>query len=318
MSSERRTVSFVIPAFNEAEHIGRCVESIHRHVPEGMTPQIIVVDNGSTDATASIATEAGATVVHSDATTISGVRNHGIARATGEVFVFLDGDCALTHEWSEHIDPVLDEMLATPMNCAGSQVQPPASARHPVVRHWFGPFMERAAHIGSAHLICSRVTCVALDGFDEALETGEDYDFCTRLEKAGGRVIVAPRLLVEHYDFPAGWGDFVRRERWHGRGDTGSLRSVLGSKVLLVSLVFIGAWLAAGGLALTGHVAWGLAAVGVALLLPVAASFARLRGVGVATRLYSFPIFGLYFVGRSLSIWDALRRSIRARLRGSS
>lgn len=316
--SDSRTVSFVIPAWNEEENIGRCVTSIHEHVPATMSPEVIVVDNGSTDRTAAVAEEAGATVVRSAATTISGVRNDGVARSKGEILVFLDGDCALTPQWTAHIDPVLDEMLESPMNCAGSQVQPPADATHPVVRHWFGPFMERAAHIGSAHLICARPTFAALEGFDEALETGEDYDFCTRLERAGGRVMVVPRLLVEHYDFPAGWGDFVRRERWHGRGDTGSPRSILGSKVLLVSLVFLGAWVTAAGLALAGRSTAAAAAVGFALLLPVAASFARLRGVGVATRLYSFPIFGLYFVGRSLSVWDALRGAIRARLRGGS
>ncbi len=82
-------VSVVIPALNEAESIGVVVRSL----PWAEISECIVVDNGSTDATAEIARAAGARVVNSP-------RGYGAACAAGakaalrstDVFVFLDGD----------------------------------------------------------------------------------------------------------------------------------------------------------------------------------------------------------------------------------
>jgi glycosyltransferase involved in cell wall biosynthesis len=82
-------VSVVIPALNEAESIG----SVVRSMPWGEIAECIVVDNGSMDGTAEVATVEGARVVHSP-------RGYGAACAAGakaalessDVLVFLDGD----------------------------------------------------------------------------------------------------------------------------------------------------------------------------------------------------------------------------------
>jgi glycosyltransferase involved in cell wall biosynthesis len=83
-------VSAIIPALNEQETIGDVV----RAVPRTIAQEIIVVDNGSTDATAERAAAAGALVIKEP------VRGYGRACAAGvraltsgcEVVVFLDGD----------------------------------------------------------------------------------------------------------------------------------------------------------------------------------------------------------------------------------
>jgi glycosyltransferase involved in cell wall biosynthesis len=84
-------VCLVIPALNEAEIIGEVVRSIPRNVVD----HIIVVDNGSTDTTAQIATEAGAAVVAQP------IRGYGRACRAGteaaiktgaDIVVFIDGD----------------------------------------------------------------------------------------------------------------------------------------------------------------------------------------------------------------------------------
>lgn len=82
-------VSVVIPAFNEEEAIG----SVVRSIPPGVTSEVIVVDNGSTDSTAMRAQEAGAMVVKEPVSGYGAACSAGMM-ATGEtdVVVFLDGD----------------------------------------------------------------------------------------------------------------------------------------------------------------------------------------------------------------------------------
>ncbi len=73
---------------NEAQLLGRCLESV-----EGCADEIIVVDTGSTDATASIAQGAGAQVIRSDwRDDFSYSRNISIRAATGVWILWLDAD----------------------------------------------------------------------------------------------------------------------------------------------------------------------------------------------------------------------------------
>ena len=84
-------VSVVIPALNEHESIGHVVAAM----PWGLIAECIVVDNGSTDATAVIAARAGARVITSPRG-YGAAMNAGVkaALATSDVIVFLDGDGA--------------------------------------------------------------------------------------------------------------------------------------------------------------------------------------------------------------------------------
>jgi glycosyltransferase involved in cell wall biosynthesis len=84
-------VSLVIPALNEAE----VIREVIRSVPTNVVNLIIVVDNGSADATAQTAAEAGARVVSQP------VRGYGRACRAGmsaaiaagaDIVVFIDGD----------------------------------------------------------------------------------------------------------------------------------------------------------------------------------------------------------------------------------
>lgn len=105
MSAPPNSISVIIPALNEAESIGHVVRSMPWH----RIAECIVVDNGSTDATASVATDAGARV-------ITAPRGYGSACLAGcdaalpasTVLVFLDGDGADTIEdLSRLVDPIL-------------------------------------------------------------------------------------------------------------------------------------------------------------------------------------------------------------------
>jgi glycosyltransferase involved in cell wall biosynthesis len=93
-------ISVIIPALNEAESIGSVVASM----PWGAIAECIVVDNGSTDATAEIAAAEGAHVIESPrgygAAMSAGAR---AARGPSEILVFMDGDGADRVEFMEQL-----------------------------------------------------------------------------------------------------------------------------------------------------------------------------------------------------------------------
>lgn len=300
--------SFVIPAHNEGAGIVGCIRSAQRFAPTDGAHEIIVVNNRSTDDTSAQAASAGARVIDSRATTIAAVRNEGVAAASGEVLIFLDADCHLTEEWQRYVPEALDAVRAGHCVCAGAQVYPPREPRSLLWEHWFLPFALQpdASHIGSAHLICTRAGFDAIRGFDAALETGEDYDFCARMLAAGGRLINDARLRVEHHGFPRTLREFVRRERWHGRGDAVSLERVLRSKVALMSIAFVGGLAAAVVLAFVWPLAAGLM-LACALALPLVAATAKFRHAGLVTWATSAGIFVPYFWGRFLAVVDGMR-----------
>jgi glycosyltransferase involved in cell wall biosynthesis len=81
-------VSLIIPALNEAA----CIGPLLAELPLGLAQQVLVVDNGSTDNTAGAARRAGAQVVSEPRRGYGAACAAGVAAATGEVLVFMDGD----------------------------------------------------------------------------------------------------------------------------------------------------------------------------------------------------------------------------------
>lgn len=83
-------VSVVIPAFNESETIADLIQAIQRRYPDF---EIVVIDDGSEDNTAEVAADAGARVfIHPYNIGNGAAIKSGIREATGEIFVFMDGD----------------------------------------------------------------------------------------------------------------------------------------------------------------------------------------------------------------------------------
>lgn len=80
-------ISFIVPAHNEEAWVGRCVSAIHSGLESLAEPhEIIVVDDASGDATASIARQQGAQVIRVEHRQISATRNAGADRPTATFF----------------------------------------------------------------------------------------------------------------------------------------------------------------------------------------------------------------------------------------
>jgi len=103
-------IALIIPAFNEEKSIGRVLSEVPQLVSE-----VIVVDNNSSDNTAAVAREAGATVLHEPQmgygyACLKGINYLGQKSKTPDVVVFMDGDYSdYPEELPKVVGPILED-----------------------------------------------------------------------------------------------------------------------------------------------------------------------------------------------------------------
>lgn len=295
----RPLLSFVIPAYNEEKLIPETIEAIQRLVPP-LPYEIIVIDNGSTDDTAQVASKLNATVIMQPGGTIGALRNTGVRACAGDVVVFLDADVVLTKQWAERIPTSLEVLRREPRIVTGAMCGVPSNSTW-LERYWFAP-RHKASHIGSGHMILTRQFFHELNGFDESIPTGEDYDLSRRAVMAGGRIVPDNALHVEHHGFPRTVRAFVQRESWHGIGDYRSFRAFTKSKVALLSTAFITLHVTALVSLAAGMMQIALAAIAVILLLCSGSSYRQYHRESIRVILFNSAFFWIYYAGRALAL----------------
>ena len=90
-------ISFVIPAHDEAELIGRTLAALHESARSVGEPyEVIVADDASRDGTGVLARQHGARVVAVNFRQIAATRNAGARAANGDLLFFVDADTMVT------------------------------------------------------------------------------------------------------------------------------------------------------------------------------------------------------------------------------
>lgn len=104
-----KLLTVVIPALNSAATIRGTLSSIFLNETCGETFEVVLVDNGSCDATVEIAKEFPVLIYHCPRRGIGSARNLGIRMAKGDIVCFTDSDCIVEGNWLEEINDFFAE-----------------------------------------------------------------------------------------------------------------------------------------------------------------------------------------------------------------
>lgn len=233
-------ISFIIPALNEEENIGRTINSVRSvlNIINAITYEIIIADNGSEDQTLEICQQKDVQTVEKKNVNIGSLRNLGSEISSGEILIFIDADVCLTEEWGKHFPSVIESLKKNSYQVYGSKVQYPPINASILEKVWFHEESKQGGavnYINSGHLIVSKFLFNKLNGFDGLLVSGEDSDFSQRALAIGAKLISMAELKVIHYGYPKNVKEFFNRERWHGYGDFQSISFFLKSKPAIIS-----------------------------------------------------------------------------------
>jgi glycosyltransferase involved in cell wall biosynthesis len=171
-------VTFVVPTRNSARTIGRCIDALQRQTGD---VEIIVVDNGSTDATRTIVRQRGVRL-ETGGKERSAQRNRGLQLASGAITCFVDSDQIAEPDVSKEL---IDAFGRQPE--VGAVVIPERS-------FGVGYFaksrdLERRLIEGDAHAEAARAFRTAdirvIGGYCESLSAFEDAELPDRLMSQG-------------------------------------------------------------------------------------------------------------------------------------
>lgn len=179
-------ISLIVPAFNEEHYLGRLLDSVdvarscYRRGPDAV--EVVVADDGSTDATSEIATVRGCRVVRLEARKIAAARNAGAASARGLVFAFVDADTRI------HPDTfnAIDDLIASPKVAAGTTGVTPErwSLGIAVTFAILVPWVW-LLRMDTGVVFCRADDFRAVGGYDERRSFGEDVQLLVDLRRLG-------------------------------------------------------------------------------------------------------------------------------------
>lgn len=178
-------ISVVIPAHNEEQYIGRCLDSIKdQRLPSEVSVEVVVVLNRCTDATEDIAKSFGATLVVEDAKNISAIKNAGVAASCGEWVVTIDADSWM----SPGVLATIYRRGKSSITLGGG-IKIKSERLSPGIAVGYGMMLVPAFFLGLSFGLYwfRKPDFDAILGFDEKRHIAEDVDFLRRLKAHGRR-----------------------------------------------------------------------------------------------------------------------------------
>lgn len=196
-------ISVVVCSYNGERTIRDCCEGLLKL--EYSDFETIVVDDGSTDATAAIAHEYGFRVISTENRGLSSARNTGLEASTGEIVAYTDDDAYPDPHWLTYLAAAF--LGDTYAGVGGPNIAPPGDGwiADCIANAPGGPVHvllsdREAEHIPGCNMAFRRAALQEIGGFDPRFRAaGDDVDVCWRLRQQGGRLGFSPAAIVWHH-----------------------------------------------------------------------------------------------------------------------
>jgi GT2 family glycosyltransferase len=195
-------LSVVIPCYNGAPYLGNCIQAVLR---QSCAPdEVIVVDDGSTDASAAVAADHPIRLLrHPSNQGLAVGRNTALAAAQGDIIVYVDVDAYAAPDMVAALSAALaDSALG---GAGGRGIE---AVQETVYDRWRGLHAsqgygerprERCPYLFGLCMAYRRAALLAIGGFDTSFRTNaEDVDVGLRLNKAGYPLRYVPEAVVFH------------------------------------------------------------------------------------------------------------------------
>jgi len=199
-------VSVVVPTHDRAGYLAVTLDSLNAQDIEAPY-EMIVVDDGSRDATAGVARRAGARYVRHDRSRgVNAARNEGFRVASSDLIALVDDDVYAPPGW---LRAMVDgaaahpeaEAFGGPIRARFEGPSPRSCGRElpPITTLDLGREDREAELVWSANMLVRRRALARVGEFDEALPTGGDEeDWLRRLRAEGGKVVYLAAAGLDH------------------------------------------------------------------------------------------------------------------------
>jgi len=252
-SDDPPEISIVIPTRNRAQSLRRLLASLRGLLnPCNVKLEVLVVDNGSEDGTASVIEEEegkfpGLRGIYESMRGQSAAINRGLKECRGEIICLIDDDVVLDPNW---IDGLLSSYQETEFDALQGKVLPGVdpngnpvdpeklySYNIPVVE--FGDEIKEIKGLTGAHMTFKRKVLEMVGLFDLRLGPGAsgfsgDTEFSSRIRAANLRIGYTPHAIAYHALDPARYGsEYNRRVHYH----KGLSRSIYRQEAILFKII---------------------------------------------------------------------------------
>jgi GT2 family glycosyltransferase len=199
-------VSVVVPTHDRAGYLAVTLDSLNAQDIEEPY-EVIVVDDGSRDASAGVARRAGARYIRSDPPRgVNAARNEGARAASADLIAYVDDDVYAPPGW---LHALLEgaqrhpnaEAYGGPIRARFEGPAPRSCGRElpPITTLDLGTSDREAELVWSANMLVRRSAFARVGDFDESLPTGGDEeDWLRRLRADGGKVVYLASAGLDH------------------------------------------------------------------------------------------------------------------------
>lgn len=242
--------SFIVCTRDRAKALASCIRSIEEtcRAHPAITTEIVVVDNGSTDATQdelrrmAAASRVTITIVMEGRPGLAFARNAGMQRARGRVLVFIDDDCEVGRPYLGELQRHYakgDRVVRGGRVELGNRCDLPFTVKRSPVPAVFTPDVHPGGFVLGCNMTMHSEVAARIGRFDERfgagapLQSAEDTDYLVRAYVLGIPVEYVPDMTVYHH---------------HGRRDRAEIERLhrnysLGNGALCLKHLFKAPWL---------------------------------------------------------------------------